>query len=170
MNFYHVKRHRVNSLDYAQPIPAIIDSLDENIIYRDDIYDREPLGNEWGKGYTTLIGDASHPVQPNLGQGGCMAIEDAFELVKYLVIGQAKGEEIPTSLRQFEQSRSSRVAKVFTVSRQVGQLAQTDSAFGCWLRDSIYRLTPTWLGDLQFKWLFDYQPKLPDSDLMSPSK
>ncbi|MEH2279456.1 MAG: hypothetical protein V7K40_32920 [Nostoc sp.] len=28
------------------------------------------------------MGDAAHPVQPNLGQGGCMTIEDAFELVK----------------------------------------------------------------------------------------
>jgi 2-polyprenyl-6-methoxyphenol hydroxylase-like FAD-dependent oxidoreductase len=146
--------------DYAQPIPAIIDSLNEETIYRDDICDREPLGTQWGRGCITLIGDASHPVQPNLGQGGCMAIEDSFELVKYLLVGQSKGEDIPTNLRQFEQSRSSRVEKVFTVSRQVGNLAQTDSAFGCLLRNSIYRLTPTWLGDLQFKWLFDYQPKL----------
>jgi 2-polyprenyl-6-methoxyphenol hydroxylase-like FAD-dependent oxidoreductase len=143
---------------YAQPIPAIIRALEEESIYRDDIFDREPLGVQWGRDRITLIGDAAHPVQPNLGQGGCMAIEDSFELVKYLVTGQAKSEDIPLSLRQFEQSRSSRVEKVFTTSRQVGKLGQTDSPFGCFLRDTIYQLTPTWLGDLQFKWLFDYHP------------
>ncbi|MBD2180780.1 FAD-dependent monooxygenase [Planktothrix sp. FACHB-1355] len=144
---------------YAQPIPAIIETLSEEGIYRDDIFDREPLGMQWGRGRVTLIGDAAHPVQPNLGQGGCMAIEDAFELVKLLRIRAEKGGDIPALLRQFEASRSKRVAQVFTVSRQVGGLGQTDSAFGCFLRDSIYWLTPTWLGDLQFKWLFDYQPQ-----------
>jgi 2-polyprenyl-6-methoxyphenol hydroxylase-like FAD-dependent oxidoreductase len=143
---------------YAQPIPAIIKALEEESIYRDDIFDREPLGVQWGRDRITLIGDAAHPVQPNLGQGGCMAIEDSFELVKHLIIGQQKSEDIPSSLRQFEQNRSSRVEKVFTTSRQVGKLGQTDSPFGCFLRDSIYSLTPTWLGDLQFKWLFDYHP------------
>jgi zeaxanthin epoxidase len=27
-----------------------------------------------------LLGDSAHAMQPNLGQGGCMAIEDAFQL------------------------------------------------------------------------------------------
>ncbi|WP_226593063.1 FAD-dependent monooxygenase [Microseira wollei] len=146
---------------YADPIPAIIETLDEQSIYRDDIFDREPKGMQWGRGRVTLIGDAAHPVQPNLGQGGCMAIEDCFELVKYLIVGQETGEDISARLRQFEQSRSQRVEKVFTVSRQVGKLGQTDSPIGCFLRNWIYRLTPTWLGDLQFKWLFDYDAKSP---------
>ncbi|MGK7954694.1 MAG: hypothetical protein AB4063_05460 [Crocosphaera sp.] len=48
--------------------------------------------------------------------------------------------------------------KVFATSRQIGKLGQTNTVFGCTLRNWLYRLTPTWLGDLQFKWLFDYQP------------
>lgn len=143
---------------YADPVPTIIDALEEESIYRDDICDREPLGVQWGQGRVTLIGDAAHPVQPNIGQGGCMAIEDSFELVKHLVAAQGNSEDIPAQLRQFENSRSQRVKKVFTVSRQVGQLGQTDSPLGCFLRDWLYRLTPTWLGDLQFQWLFDYYP------------
>lgn len=142
--------------DYAQPIPAIIESLDETKIYRDDIMDRLPLDGQWGQGRVTLIGDAAHPVQPNIGQGGCMAIEDGYELVKYLT--KSPNQKVSASLRQFEQNRSQRVQKVFSTSRQIGKLGQTDTVFGCKLRNLVYRMTPTWLGDLQFKWLFDYQP------------
>lgn len=144
--------------NYASPIPAILDALVNQTIYRDDIYDREPLGQAWGSGRVTLIGDAAHPVQPNLGQGGCMAIEDAFELAKQLSTTQ-KAESISHLLRQFEASRCERVARVFKTSRQVGQLGQAEQPLACFLRDWLYKLTPTRLADLQFKWLFDYVPR-----------
>lgn len=150
-----VLRSRFSS--YANPVPAILDALTNQPIYRDDIYDREPLGQVWGRGRVTLIGDAAHPVQPNLGQGGGMAIEDAFELVKRIATIQA-GESIPLVLRQFEASRCDRIARVFTTSRQVGQVGQAEHPLACFTRNWIYKLTPTWLADLQFKWLFDYMP------------
>lgn len=143
--------------DYAEPVPTIIKFLENESIYRDDIFDRQPLGNSWGRSRVTLIGDAAHPVQPSLGQGGCMAIEDAFELTK-LFINEASCDQVQILLRQFESNRSQRVTRVFTTSRQVGQLGQTDSTIGCLLRNWIYKLTPTWLADLQFRWLFNYQP------------
>lgn len=91
--------------DYAEPVPSIIKVLDNDSIYRDDIFDRQPLGTRWGSGRVTLIGDAAHPVQPNIGQGGCMAVEDAFELVK-LLTNQASRDQVVLLLRQFEASRS----------------------------------------------------------------
>lgn len=144
---------------YADPVPAIIEALEGEKIYRDDIVDRPPLGSQWGQGRVTLIGDAAHPVQPSIGQGGCMAVEDAFELAKLLFINQAGGDTIPFLLRQFEASRTQRVTRVFDTSRQIGKLAQADTVLGCFLRNWIYKLTPTKLADLQFKWLFDYQPQ-----------
>ncbi|CAD5927498.1 Zeaxanthin epoxidase, chloroplastic [Planktothrix tepida] len=145
--------------DYAEPIPAIIDALDPEKIYRDDIVDRAPLGSQWGQGRVTLIGDAAHPVLPTLGQGGCMAVEDGFELAKQLSVHTGSADNVSELLREFEAHRSQRVTRVFNTSRQIATLAQADTAIGCWLRNWIYKLTPTRLADLQFKWLFDYQPK-----------
>ena len=43
------------------------------------IVDRAPI-SKWSRDNVTLIGDACHAVTPNMGQGACMAIEDAFVL------------------------------------------------------------------------------------------
>ena len=32
------------------------------------------------QGRVALLGDSAHAMQPNLGQGGCMAIEDGYQL------------------------------------------------------------------------------------------
>jgi 2-polyprenyl-6-methoxyphenol hydroxylase-like FAD-dependent oxidoreductase len=45
--------------------------------------DREPKKG-WTLGNITLLGDAAHPTTPNLGQGGCMAIEGAYILATAL--------------------------------------------------------------------------------------
>jgi len=49
------------------------------------------------------------------------------------------------------------VTPVFNTSRQVSKLGQADTALSCLLRNWIYKLTPSWLAEEQFRWLFDYQ-------------
>jgi 2-polyprenyl-6-methoxyphenol hydroxylase-like FAD-dependent oxidoreductase len=40
--------------------------------------------NEWYAGRVVLIGDAAHASSPLMGQGGCMAMEDAWVLAEEL--------------------------------------------------------------------------------------
>lgn len=42
------------------------------------------LTKSWAQGQTVLIGDACHPMMPNLGQGGCQAMEDGYMLTNML--------------------------------------------------------------------------------------
>lgn len=52
-------------------------------VLRRDIFDRPPVF-KWTEDNVILLGDSAHAMQPNLGQGGCMAIEDAYQLAKDL--------------------------------------------------------------------------------------
>ncbi|KAL4940200.1 hypothetical protein BDV06DRAFT_24395 [Aspergillus oleicola] len=71
------------------------------------LYDMEALPT-YVKEHTALIGDAAHPFQPYLGQGGAMAIEDAVSLAVLLPMGTAV-KDIAHRLHLYETSRRPRV-------------------------------------------------------------
>ncbi|MBK9712471.1 MAG: FAD-dependent monooxygenase [Kouleothrix sp.] len=112
------------------PVEALIDATDEAAILHHDIHDRPPL-RRWSVGRVTLLGDAAHPMTPNLGQGACQAIEDGLALADAL----AAGGEIAAALRGYEARRVGRTSAIVRQSRQVGWVGQWQSAPACELRD-----------------------------------
>lgn len=124
--------------DWHSPIGELIEAADDGAILRTDIYDREPLAEYWGEGRVTLLGDAAHPMTPNLGQGACQAIEDAVVLARCLHEGEATAE----ALRRYEKLRSDRVAMVVRRSRRVGAVGQVENPLLCRLRDRMIAMVP----------------------------
>jgi 2-polyprenyl-6-methoxyphenol hydroxylase-like FAD-dependent oxidoreductase len=118
------------------PIPALLEATDAARILRTDIYDREPV-DRWGSGRVTLLGDAAHPMTPNLGQGACQAIEDALVLARCLA-----GATNTAGLRRYEAERIPRTRAIVKASRRVGQIGQLEGRAVCGLRDVVLRLTP----------------------------
>ena len=66
---------------WAFGIPELHRSTPADSILQNDIYDRRPA-RRWHRDAAVLLGDAAHPTTPNLGQGACMAIEDAVVLAR----------------------------------------------------------------------------------------
>ena len=64
---------------WHEPVERLIGATDEANILKNGAYDLAPL-RRWGQGRVMLLGDAAHPCTPNLGLGGCMALEDALVL------------------------------------------------------------------------------------------
>ena len=123
---------------WHSPIPLLIEATPEPDILRNDIYDR-PVLKSWGAGRITLLGDAAHPMTPNLGQGACQALEDAVVLSRSL----AGRTDIAAALRSYEQQRIPRANAFVTRSRQVGAIGQLESRVAVRLRDAFFsRLSP----------------------------
>ncbi len=101
--------------DWDCELPAAIAATEESAILQNDLYDRDPV-SRWSDGPVTLLGDAAHPTTPNLGLGGCMAIEDALVLARALRENRAFGQ----ALAQYEFERHPRTARVVKMSRLMG--------------------------------------------------
>jgi 2-polyprenyl-6-methoxyphenol hydroxylase-like FAD-dependent oxidoreductase len=118
-------------------IPALIQASPQDAIVRNDIYDRPPL-MAWSKGRVTLLGDAAHPMTPNLGQGACQAIEDAVVLAASL---RASGS-IQQALQTYQTTRLPRATLMMTRSHQLGALVQRSGRLNCWARNTLMRILP----------------------------
>ncbi|KAL3722132.1 hypothetical protein ACJRO7_034487 [Eucalyptus globulus] len=109
----------------------VIDQIlatDEEEILRRDIYDRT-LDFMWGKGRVTLLGDSIHAMQPTMGQGGCMAIEDSYqlslELEKAWKNNTLSGTpiDVVNALKSYEKARWLRVAAIHGMARTATLMA-----------------------------------------------
>ncbi|WP_026919312.1 3-hydroxybenzoate 6-monooxygenase [Gordonia shandongensis] len=79
--------------------------------------DREPV-ERWSDGRVTLLGDSAHATLQYLAQGAGMAIEDAWTIADRL---QATAD-VPTALREYEERRIVRTARVTLFSRLYGEV------------------------------------------------
>jgi 2-polyprenyl-6-methoxyphenol hydroxylase-like FAD-dependent oxidoreductase len=121
------------------PVPAAIGATPADRIIRTDIVDREPIAS-WHEGRVVLLGDAAHPMTPNLGQGAAQAIEDAGTLASSLA-GAATVEQ---ALQAYEAARIRRTRAFVLASRRFGDVAQWRHPLAAGARDLMMRLTPEW--------------------------
>ena len=120
---------------WHHPVQALIEATDPADIMKNDARDRRPL-RRWGEGYVTLLGDAAHPITPNVGQGACMAIEDAACLAKAVVANP----DLHSAFVSYEAARRGRTAFVGNQSRRIGAIGQFENRYAVAARDFIARL------------------------------
>lgn len=99
--------------DLYPPALQLIRAISPGSLFKWGLRDREPL-QTYSRGLVTTLGDAAHPMSPFLGQGACMAIEDA------MVLGRAfaAASTIQEACAIYENTRKERANGVQIASRQ----------------------------------------------------
>jgi 2-polyprenyl-6-methoxyphenol hydroxylase-like FAD-dependent oxidoreductase len=133
------------------PVAELIEATPTTSILRNAAYDR-PAVKKWSEGNMLLLGDAAHPTTPNLGQGGCMAIEDAAVLARCLL----KYQEVERAFRAFERLRSTRTAALTRYSLLYGTAGQWENKLAVLLRGAVLSLIPAALGQKLLSLIFSY--------------
>lgn len=97
------------------------------------------------------MGDAAHPMTPNLGQGACQAIEDAVVLAACL----KKNTGVDEAFREYQSRRIPRAREAVLSSRRLGVVAQWENPFLCWMRNAAMRSVPERLAARQMRALLE---------------
>jgi FAD-dependent urate hydroxylase len=99
---------------WAAPVQALIAQLDPARVNRIPIHDFDPLPR-FVQGRVALLGDAAHTSPPDLGQGGCQAMEDAWVLAHMLLTTNLG---VPDALLRYERARLERTADIVLRARK----------------------------------------------------
>lgn len=123
---------------WAEPVLSLLARADDNGIHVTPIADLEPL-ETWSRGPVVLLGDAAHPMTPDLGQGAGQALEDAAALGRAFA---ARPPGATEAFRTYEASRRPRAAGLQRDSRRVGHLANLGGVTGLLVRRMMWTLLP----------------------------
>ncbi|MFD7030932.1 FAD-dependent oxidoreductase [Streptomyces sp. NPDC059917] len=151
---------------WHDPIPALldrIDRLDPADVLQNDLYDLAAPLPRLHHGRIAWLGDAAHAMAPNLGQGGCQAIEDAVVLAHLLPAsreafsldddhdhadvdtdtdGTGRADPVPAALAAYTAARLARTDAVRVRARRVGRLGTLRNPLAAAVRDLAVRAAP----------------------------
>ena len=134
---------------WHEPIEELIAGCSD--ILKTDLYDRRPIRG-WSRGRVTLLGDAAHPMTPNMGQGACMAIEDAMILARCLKTYR----DVPTALARYEDVRFDRTKMVVEEARNQGVVGQWKHPAAVFVRGLMFKHLLPVLGARTAPKYYDY--------------
>jgi 2-polyprenyl-6-methoxyphenol hydroxylase-like FAD-dependent oxidoreductase len=136
--------------NFHSPVPDLIRRTSKESLLWNDIIDLPPIA-KFAFGNVVLMGDAAHATTPNLGQGACMAIEDAVVLAN--MIGAAAAPE--EAFMRFQEKRMPRTSRIVRDSWQIGKMAQLENPILSVLRNLALKFTPPAVADKQFRFIYD---------------
>ncbi|BAV39866.1 FAD-dependent urate hydroxylase HpxO [Mycobacterium ulcerans] len=99
---------------WAPGVQALIDKLDPTTTNRVEILDLDPF-HTWVKGRVAVLGDAAHNTTPDIGQGGCSAMEDAVALQWAL---KDNPTDVAAALAAYQASRTERAGDLVLRARK----------------------------------------------------
>ncbi|XP_015628966.1 monooxygenase 2 isoform X5 [Oryza sativa Japonica Group] len=137
---------KLNSAEIPAEVLEIIERSEAKDVLTAPLRFRPPLSlllASISKGNVCVAGDALHPMTPDLGQGGCAALEDGVVLARCLgdaILGGggggAESERIEAGLREYARIRRWRSAELIGTAYAVGFMQESSNAVISFLRDN----------------------------------
>jgi len=117
---------------WHDPIPELLAAAAPDRVLRLDVSELAKPLPSFHRGRVALLGDAAHPMTPNLGQGACQALEDATVIARLA----AGTDALPSALAAYTAARLPRTTDVTRWSRRAGTLATWKSPLAVALRNT----------------------------------
>ncbi|WNB85652.1 FAD-dependent monooxygenase [Cellulomonas sp. ATA003] len=120
---------------WHEPIPALIAATPDDRILRHDVVELAAPLPALHAGRVALVGDAGHALTPDLGQGGCLALEDAVTLA----LLTDRHATVDAALARYTAVRLPRVTRIAARSRGLARVGQAAGPRTTRLRDLAIR-------------------------------
>jgi hypothetical protein len=124
---------------WPAPTGELLAATEPADLLQDDVGELRPqpgtLGCAAGSGGYVLAGDAGHAMTHYLGQGVCLALEDAATL-QAVLLNAIPGRTLAQGIEEYSRTRAPRVAKVAARSRRVGSALQGHGGLGLRARNA----------------------------------
>ncbi|WP_020526195.1 FAD-dependent monooxygenase [Flexithrix dorotheae] len=158
--WYALKTLKTEKSDYAMErlaeyfksyhpiIRNIIETTPFYKIHAAEISDLSPIKN-WYKGKVCLLGDAAHATTPNMGQGACQAIEDAYVLSECM-----QQYEWDEAFAKYQKLRKPKAHEVVKTSWTLGKIAHWENPLAIFMRNQLMKMTPKRLNRKQSERIF----------------
>ncbi|MCL7455672.1 FAD-dependent oxidoreductase [Micromonospora echinofusca] len=120
---------------WPAPIADLLDATDPTDLVQQEIRELRPLPRSYGfpagPGGVVLLGDAAHAMPPHLGQGACLAFEDAATLASLL-----RESRLPDAVVAYDRARRPRAATVVRQTRRMSAVLKARGPLALRARDA----------------------------------
>ncbi|GAA0518606.1 monooxygenase [Paractinoplanes deccanensis] len=124
---------------WHEPIGELLAATHPDDLVPQEVRELRPLPRTYGfgsgPGGVVLLGDAAHAMPHHLGQGACLAFEDAATLGA-LVAGARPGEELATAIDTYSRLRRPRTTSVVRQTRRMSAVVQARGRLALRARDA----------------------------------